>query len=115
VSNGAEEYLCDNWIGPGVSAANTDVSPGPDLSIDLDVSERGPASTMVEPTSTPAIHPATDSWAHEHIARSQTCPVCLGAVVKHATRKNNGVMLATYVCAMDHLWSIHWGLAQVAA
>jgi hypothetical protein len=60
-------------------------------------------------------NPQPDAWAANHIARSQTCPVCLGPVAKHVTRENRTVMLATYVCASDHLWSISWGLAQVSA
>jgi hypothetical protein len=60
-------------------------------------------------------NPQPDTWATDHIARSQTCPVCLGPVAKHVTRENRSVMLATYVCGNDHLWSISWGLAQVRA
>ena len=59
--------------------------------------------------------PQIDQWAHDHIAASQTCPVCFGPVIKHATRENNGVMLATYVCSTSHCWGVHWGLAQVTA
>jgi hypothetical protein len=70
---------------------------------------------MVEPANTPVIHPTTDSWAAEHIARTQTCPVCFGAVAKQHTRENRNVMLATYVCVSDHLFEVRWGLAQVSA
>jgi hypothetical protein len=72
---------------------------------------------MVEPASTPVIHPATDSWAAEHIADSQTCPVCFAPVANQATRENKGIMLADYVCGgvKPHIWSVRWGLAQVSA
>lgn len=103
--------------GPGASAANTGVSPGPDLSINLDMTERGPASTMVEPTSTPVIHPTQDGWAHDHIADSQTCPLCFSPVAHNVTRENRGVVLATYVCGgvLEHVWMLKFALNQVTA
>lgn len=58
--------------------------------------------------------PERDTWAHEHIAKSQTCPVCFAPVAKQHTRENRGVMLATYTCG-THIWDVRWGLAQVAA
>jgi hypothetical protein len=62
-----------------------------------------------------AAHP--DTWAHEHIADSQTCPVCFAPVANQATRENRGIMLADYVCGGErpHIWSVRWGLAQVSA
>lgn len=59
--------------------------------------------------------PANDKWAHEHIARSQTCPMCLGGVTGQETRKNGRVMLAQYQCAMGHRWNLTWVIAQVTA
>ena len=68
---------------------------------------------MLDPT--PDTAPTPDRWATEQIARTQTCPICFGPVVRQHTRENHGVMLATYVCDMGHCWGLHWGLAQAIA
>lgn len=60
----------------------------------------------------PVNEPAPDGWATEHIALSQTCPLCLGAVVGYNTRKNGRVMLAKYGCALGHRWNLTWVLEQ---
>lgn len=59
----------------------------------------------------------TDEWAAIAIAESQKCPVCFSPVANQATRENRGIMLADYVCGGEkpHLWSVRWGLAQVAS
>lgn len=59
--------------------------------------------------------PKNDAWAAEHIARSQTCPQCLGPVTGHNTRKAGRVMAAEYECAMLHRWNLTWVLPKVAA
>jgi hypothetical protein len=72
-------------------------------------------SQSINQTSSGSQDPSTDAWAHEHIAQSQTCPLCFGAVVKHGTRKNGRVMLAAYECDMKHRWNLTWVLGQVGA
>jgi len=59
--------------------------------------------------------PANDRWAHDHITRSQTCPMCFGAVARQNIRENRGAMLADFACEMGHVWFVRWPLAQVIA
>lgn len=56
-----------------------------------------------------------DQWAHVAIAQQMTCPMCFGTIAKQHTRENRGIMLATYVCTNDHLFTMNWGLAQVGS
>lgn len=59
----------------------------------------------------------SDTWAHDHIADSQTCPVCFAPVAGHETREVRDVVLAEYTCGgtFAHRWNLSWVLAQAVA
>lgn len=56
--------------------------------------------------------PRVEHYTRPRIVGTQHCPVCGLPSERDDARLNRmGVGQATFICGLDHLWSIHWVVA----